>query len=52
MLSEQYCKNLEHSICDKQKQIRKLRNEKFVMGLLVVAGWSLFFLTKFQLWLG
>ena len=46
MLSEQYCRNLEQSICVKQKQIQKLRNDKFLMSLLVGVGWSLFILSQ------
>jgi hypothetical protein len=48
MLSEQYCRNLEQSICAKQKQIRKLRNDKFLMSLLVGIGWSLFILSQLK----
>jgi hypothetical protein len=42
MLSEKYCRNLEQSVCTKQRQIQKLRNDKFLMSLAVVVGWGLF----------
>lgn len=48
MLSEKYCQNLERSVCDKQKEIRKLRNDKFLMSLLVMVGWGLFFISQFH----
>ena len=48
MLSEQYCRNLEQSVCNKQKQIQKLRNDKFLMSLMVCVGWSLFIITQLR----
>jgi hypothetical protein len=48
MLSEQYCRDLEQSVYAKQKQIKKLRNDKFLMQLLVVVGWSLFVVSQFR----
>ena len=48
MLSEQYCRNLENTICLKQKQIRKLRNQKFTMAVLLAVGWSLFFVSQLR----
>lgn len=48
MLSEKYCKNLEQTVSEKQREIRKLRSDKFLMSLMIVAGWSLFFLSQFR----
>ncbi len=48
MLSEKYCQDLEQSVCEKQKEIRKLRNDKFFMSCLVVLGWSLFLISQFR----